>query len=389
MTSASARQVKTILWKELRRILHESACMPLGGTLHEVPDAGLQLSDGREIVGFSTDKPERMAGISGANILFIVDEASGVPEQIFAAIEGNRAGGARVVMFSNPTQTSGTFYEAFHEKKQFWHTICVSSEEAAKVTPPIEGLATRAWVEEKLAEWGEGSPLLDVRVRGNFPRSGECVVVPLDQVEAGSERWEDTPEDGPLEIGVDPARYGDDTSAIFPRRGKKALEPTEKQNLDGPNLAGQVLLLVRALRRNADEKPRVKVDVNGIGASCFDHLVRSDEVEAISVNTSEASSRPELYSNLRAQVGFAVAEWLKEGGALPPNGRLHGELVAPKYKFDAQNRLLIEKKDEIKKRLKRSPNLGDALALAIYQPPPRPTHAGVQGLKALLPRTRF
>ncbi len=115
-------------------------------------DAGLQMADGREIVGFSTDSPERMSGISGANLLFILDEASGIPEPIFEAVEGNRAGGAKVIMFSNPTSTSGTFYEAFHRKRNFWHTIHISAEESPNVTGgqiSIPGLATAEWVEEK------------------------------------------------------------------------------------------------------------------------------------------------------------------------------------------------------------------------------------------------
>jgi phage terminase large subunit len=82
MTSASYRQVKSILWRELRA-LYTNARIPAGGELHTDPDAGLQMADGREILGFSTDSPERMSGISGANLLFILDEASGIPEPIF------------------------------------------------------------------------------------------------------------------------------------------------------------------------------------------------------------------------------------------------------------------------------------------------------------------
>jgi hypothetical protein len=78
-TAPTGRQVKSILWKEIRRVYRKE----LGGELHLVPDAGLQGSDGREVVGFSTKEPERMAGISGPNVLFIIDEASGVPQEIF------------------------------------------------------------------------------------------------------------------------------------------------------------------------------------------------------------------------------------------------------------------------------------------------------------------
>jgi phage terminase large subunit len=81
-------------------------------------------------------------------------------------VEGNRAGGAKVIMFSNPTNTSGTFYEAFHGQRNFWHPIHISAEESPNVIGGqilIPGLATAEWVEEKRLDWGEGSPLYQVR----------------------------------------------------------------------------------------------------------------------------------------------------------------------------------------------------------------------------------
>ena len=170
LTSASARQVRAILWRELR-LLYNGAPVPLGGTWHDDPSSGLRFDHGSEIFGFSTDQPERMAGISGTDLLFIVDEASGVPELIFEAVEGNRAGGARLVLFSNPTRTAGTFYEAFTSKKNFWHGIHVQSTETPNATGTgnVPGLATAEWCREKLLEWGPSSPLYEVRVAGTFP----------------------------------------------------------------------------------------------------------------------------------------------------------------------------------------------------------------------------
>ncbi|HLY21543.1 MAG TPA: terminase family protein [bacterium] len=225
LTSASYRQIRSILWRELKT-LHAAARPPLGGELHAHPDAGLQFSDGREIVGFNTTEPERMSGISGANLLFILDEASGIPDQIFQAIEGNRAGGARLVLFSNPTRTSGTFFDAFGTKREFWHVIHISSEEtrnAQEGRDVIPGLATREWIEEKRREWGETSPLYQVRVRGDFPSQAENAIIGLALVEDATVRWVETPAEGRLTLGVDVARFGDDETVIFPVRGHKAL----------------------------------------------------------------------------------------------------------------------------------------------------------------------
>ena len=369
MTSATARQVRDILWKELSR-LHRGARVAVGGRVPLDPGTGIKLPDGRGIVGFSTDKPENMAGISGATLLFILDEASGIEEQIFEAVEGNRAGGAHLVMFSNPTKTSGTFFDAFNTKREFWHTIHVSSVEspnakAGKVVIP--GLATAEWIAEKRREWGPESPLFQVRVEGNFPAQSSDAVVPLSLVEAGVARWAEIPEEGELHFGVDVARFGDDESIICPRRGLKAFKMRHFQGLDGVQLAGEVL---RAAREMAlpGETPLVKIDVIGAGASVADQLRSRKEVRTVEVNVANSAdaSDANLYHRLRDQLWFSITDWLKEGGAIPDDSKLLGELVAPTYGFDPQGRMQVEPKDRTKQRIQRSPDRADALALAIY-----------------------
>jgi phage terminase large subunit len=375
ITAPTGRQVRSILWRELTKV-YQRARRPIGGRLSASPEQGLKFPDGREIVGFSTDEPERIAGWSGPSMLFIIDEASGVNESIFDAIEGNRAGGnAHVILFGNPTQTVGTFYEAFTSARELWHTLHISSEEAAEYQERVRrvpGLASRGWIEEKRAEWFPGARW-DVRVRGNFPQSGDDVVIGLGLVEEAIARWHRTPEEGLLELGVDVARFGDDETVIQPRRGLKALPAVVLRSLDGPNVAGKVLEVVRQLRHPA-ERPRVKVDVIGYGASAFDCLVRSEEVEAMAINVGEAATvasedgQPE-YGLLRDQLWFGVQQWLRAGGAIPRDSKLEAELVAAHYGFTATGAVKVEPKEKIKERLKRSPDRADALCLAVYTPP--------------------
>jgi len=392
MTSSSGRQVRAVLWKELRRV-YRAAPYKIGGRLHKVPDAGLQFHDEREIVGFSTDEPEKMAGFSGPDILYIIDEASGVPEAIFEAIEGNRAGGATAVMFSNPTQTSGTFFDAFHSKAHLYERIRISSAETPNVlnrSKEVPGLATAEWIAEKQAEWGVDSPIYQVRIEGNFPAQGSNAVISLALVTQAEERWQDDEHarkageppllaEGPLELGVDPARFGEDESVIAPRRGKKAFVLRAFQNLDGVQLAGEVIRAIRELRRPGDPLPRVKVDVIGIGASCADQLRYHKgpdgrpELVLVEVNSAE-NATSEGYHRLRDQLWFAVVDWIKEGGALPPDSKLARDLVAPTYSFDVQARRQVESKEKTKGRLKNSPDRADALALSIHQGRSLPTN---------------
>jgi hypothetical protein len=380
MTSSGNRQVKSILWREIKTI-HRRARVPLGGKLNEDPATGLQFGDGREIIGFTTKEKEKMAGFSGQNLLFIVDEASGVPQEIFEAIDGNRAGGAKIVLLSNPTQVSGEFYDAFHDKTDLYFPIHIRSDETPNCVEGrivVPGLATLQWIEEKRVEYGpdyENDPFYQVRVLGDFPSQSERSVIALSLVAKAIDDWEDAEEDGPLELGVDVARFGDDDSVICSRRGKKALGFRAVHGMDTQQVANEVRAEVRERRKPRDgAKVRVKVDVIGIGAGVADELKKDADIEVIEVNVSESgwatdNEGRQKYVKVRDQIWFATRDWLKEGGAIPNDKLLRGELVAPSYSFDSQGRQKVEAKDEIKKRLGRSPDRADALGMAIFNAP--------------------
>jgi hypothetical protein len=372
MTSSTFAQVRKILWRELR-LLYQNAEVGLGGELSTSPKYGLRFDDGREVFGFSTRDAENAAGISSPNILYIVDEASGVPEDIFEAIEGNRAGGAKIVLFSNPTQQSGTFFDAFHGKTEFWKTVHISSEESPNVTgeADIPGLATPEWVEEKRQEWGAESPVYQVRVAGDFPDQSETAVIGLQAVEAARSRHvpEEETEGSVLRIGVDVARYGNDDSVVAPVRGRKAYPLRTYSQLDGPELAGRVLQIARQMRRgDSREKVVVNIDIIGVGSSVYDSLRRSAPkwMTVVGVNVAE-SADDDQYGGLRTQLTFGLADWL-ETGSIPEDDALDAELVSPEYTFDSRGRYrLAQSKEQERARLGRSPDRRDALALGVYQ----------------------
>lgn len=374
LVAPTARQVRSISWREVRR-LHRNARTPIGGELFDVPDRGLQFPDGREVIGFATDQPERIAGISGPAMLFLVDEASGVSEDLFAAIAGNLAGGGKLVLGGNPTRTSGTFFDAFSRKAEFYKPVHTSSLDTPNCSggASVPGLATPEWCAEVLAEWGAESPLYQVRVLGNFPSQAENAVIGIELVEAAAARWRDAHRSGEafdkagvLEVGLDPARMGTDESVAIARRGPIALMPNVWRNLDGPKLAAKVIEVVTGLRK-PDETPIIRVDVIGIGASVYDSLKQNRTVRVIPVNVGEAATNA-TYARKRDEVWFTLKQWLKQGGCVPPDAKLEAELVAPTYSFTPAGKLQVESKDAMRARLKRSPDRADALALAVYNP---------------------
>lgn len=371
MTSSSNHQIKNILWRELAK-LFKNARYKMGGQLARDPGTGLQAEDGREVLGLSTNEPERMAGISSPALLYILDEASGIPDVILEAILGNSAGGGVIVGFSNPTRTSGFFFDAWHSRAEQWHGIRVSSEEAAAVTPPIPGLARREWIEDMAQESGRDSPFFQVRVLGEFPTQAENAVIPLHLVEAGVRRWRELVDSGKhqelrerLHIGGDVARFGDDETAIVWRRGPFASLPSTFSGLDERGVAQKILTVARG-ERVQGEIPVANVDVVGLGAAVVALLDAASDLEVVPIHAQDKPDA-EGFVRMRDQLWWGCREWLKGGGAIPDDPKLRTELVAPTYSFDAQGRVKVESKDEMKKKIGRSPDRADALCLAVYQ----------------------
>lgn len=372
ITAPSYRQVEGVIWKEIRR-LYKASKFPLGGDLHKKPESGLQAADGREIIGFSTDEPERMAGFSGPNMLFLVDEASGVDRRIFEAIDGNRAGGAHVALISNPTQSSGVFYDAFHGEGSEWHCEHISSVECAKYASvdlgeSDTGLATSAWCSERLRDWGPDDPRYHVRVLGNFPTTADDTLISLSIVTAAEKRWHESPPDdyAPLQVGVDVARFGRDKSVIVWSRGLWASPPTALSGNDNVQVAGKVLEVIRLVRRDG-EPVRVCIDTTNNGGVA--DILRASEIEGLEIVDVQyaANATVEGFSRLRDQIWCGLRAWLKEGGAIPDNKSLRADVTAPKYGFDLRGRIKVEGKDDLKKRLGRSPDFADALGLATFR----------------------
>lgn len=462
LTAPASHQVESILWPEVR-LLHKgehpgrrrgAPRRELPGVLHLDCRAGLVLRDGWGVWGLTTDTPERMSGKSGSRQLFIVDEASGYPEEIFTSVFGNLAGGGKVLFISNPTRTSGTFFDVFHGKGSGWKLIWISSTSTPNFHGGrVDGLATPEWDQWAREHWGgPGAPLYDVRVLGKFPSQADNAVIALDLVEVAISRWQQEQSnksvlvrgsegdlytvefvddrwmctckdfqfrgherpckhiaealrgadaEGELDLGVDVAREGDDESILCAVRGSRCIE-IEAVQLDrspeaiplGHQVGESAARMARRLARPSDHfRPRIKIDVVGVGSSVVDYLLEHyrDEFEIIGVNVG-ASADPTLvvvpstdgkpaltakdvYRNLRAQVWFGVRDWLKAGGQIPPDEKLRGELVAPTFRFIERGRIAVQEKSELKKTLRRSPDRADALGLAVYDPPGEPESA--------------
>jgi len=381
LSSTTARQVTQILWREVRK-LHARAKVPISGEMHDSAAAGIKSDDFREIVGFTAKEAEAVAGISGENLLYIIDEASGVPDVIFEAIEGNRAGGAKVVLFSNPTRTEGEFYEAFFSKAAFYKTLRVSSEETPTATgkATIPGLATREWIEEKRLEWGESSPLYKIRIKGEHVRQEEGYILSVEDIMQSENRWDSTEGVGRLQIGLDPAGPGDggDESVFAVRRGQKILALRAYRGASGGDLVAHAVGLASEFRGASEGPALVVVDRDGpIGAEVWGllrvYVISHDDAgggapfEVVPVRASDRAEREALvYDRQRDLLWGNMARWLLEGGAIPCDAKLSRELSEPRWTGSVVGRLKATGKRELRKTLGRSPDRADAVALAVW-----------------------
>ena len=378
LTAPTARQVDKILWREIRK-MHARARIPIGGEPGGLARTGLVAPDLREIVGFTAKEAEGVAGVSGANLLYIPDEASGVPQEIFEAIEGNRAGGARLLLLGNPTRNEGEHFDAFFGKSEFYKTIRVSSESTPNAITGkdvIPGLATREWIEEKRREWGEDSALWKIRVKGEHALSEDGKIISVALLVDAEERWDDAEAVGRLCIGIDPAGPGDegDETAFASRRGFKV---TKLRTWRGLNEDAIVAQLVGVIAEDAElgEVPLVVVDSLGEVGSKVARKLRAyledhpGAFELVTVRGSDRATRePAVYHLRRDELWANMTRWLREGGAIPSDTKLSAELHAPDWVTNLAGKLKASDKRELRRALGRSPDRADACCLAVWEP---------------------
>lgn len=407
MTSTTDRQVNEILWLEVRKMRARSGicydCKQLNkarkqgekikapcehsaiidGKIGEMARTGLASEDFREIKGFTAREAEAMAGTSGANLLYLLDEASGIKQEIFEAIEGNRAGGARLAMFSNPTRTSGEFYDSHNSKAELYFPIVVSSEDTPNAMygdadpRAIPGLAGREWIDEKETEWGRDSAQFRVRVLGQFAELEEGKIFSIHQIAEAEERWASTQGDGRLYIGLDVAGEGPLADEIVwaPRRGLKMHEFATRRGISKEAILYQTLALCKE-HSTPREIPVVVMDREGKeGSETYGHFLsyiantQDPAFELVGVRASDKAHRtPHVFDRMRDELAAVFLDWLRAGGAIPEDAKFAKELHIPEWVEQTSGRLKITPKKTFKKELGRSPDRYDAAVLSTWEP---------------------
>ena len=212
------------------------------------------------------------------------------------------------------------------------------------------------------SRYGEDSNAFRIRVLGEFPRSDDDTIIPMELLESAKNRDVVFNPDAEVVWGLDVARFGSDSSVLCKRKVNVVTDLTRWRNLDLMQLTGAVV----AQYEGTDFKERpseILVDSIGLGAGVVDRL-RELGLPARGINVSESPALGQTYLNLRAELWHKAKAWLeKRDCKLPNNEDLIAELATVRYQFTSNGKIKIESKDDIRRRGMKSPDMADAFVL--------------------------
>lgn len=349
------------------------------------------------ILAFTSGSPEKFVGHHAPRIFIALTEGQALEAEIFQAAQRCKVGSGAILVSCNPTSTATAVYSL--TQSGAWETLvwsCLDHPNVLEGREVIPGAVTLAWVELMRAEHGVASPFWSVAVLGQFPDQAVDSLVQPSWIDAGVARWE-AGELGPTRrtaaamIGLDVARSGSDFCVAAPvlgnligsnnaRRGKGVIlrEFVAWRGLDLMATTHKVRELSISIERDrtsawrmVDAAP-VVVDMPGLGSGVYDRMEELNRdtdarVKAIAFNGWTRRAAPARATNDRAESHWLIREGLERGTlAIPPDAMLREELLSVRWSLDARGQVLMESKDLIRPRLKRSPDRLDALSMALF-----------------------
>lgn len=358
VTAPTSSQLYDALFAELKRWVKELP--PAVQELLDVKQERIELKASATEAFISArtsraEQPEALQGVHSDNVMLVADEASGVPEQVFEAAAGSMSGhNAVTILFGNPVRSSGFFFDTHNRLRGEWWTKRVSCEDSKRVS--------KEYIEEMKSRYGEDSNAFRIRVLGEFPRSDDDTIIPMELLESAKNRDVVFNPDAEVVWGLDVARFGSDSSVLCKRKVNVVTDLTRWRNLDLMQLTGAVV----AQYEGTDFKERpseILVDSIGLGAGVVDRL-RELGLPARGINVSESPALGQTYLNLRAELWHKAKAWLeKRDCKLPNNEDLIAELATVRYQFTSNGKIKIESKDDIRRRGMKSPDMADAFVL--------------------------
>lgn len=331
------------------------------------PWYGKLINDARKIdtqyyyidgVLWNDDNPHAFAGVHNPKgVMLLFDEASGIPQPIWTVSKYffTEPSPYRFwFAFSNPRSNTGPFFECFNKHREYWYNRQIDSR-------TVEGTDKNLF-KQTIEQYGEDSDEARIEVKGEFPKQGDKQFISRKVVEDAQARQLERYDDhAALVMGVDPARFGDDSTVIFFRRGRDArsIPPIKLKGADNMQVANKCAELIELHSPDA-----VFIDA-GAGAGVIDRLKERGFQRIHEVWFGSSSDAPEYFDH-RTELWARLREWLL-GGLIPDDKYLTADLCGPEYEFQGrEDKIKLESKEKMKKRGLSSPDNADALAVTFH-----------------------
>ena len=380
-TAPTKQQLHDVLWSEVSKWMSRS---PLLTEILKWTKTYIYMVGNEKrwfAVARTATKPENMQGFHEDNMLFIVDEASGVADPIMEAILGTLSGeNNKLLMCGNPTRTSGTFFDAFNSDRAIYKCHTVSSADSPRTN--------KENIESLIRKYGRNSNVVLVRVFGEFPNQEDDVFISLSLIEHSLMIDEEiiNPLQG-ISFGVDVARYGNDETVIVLNASGKVTLPIMFRGQSLMTTVGKIVQLYRqVIAEYPDYKGKIYVNIDdtGLGGGVTDRLAEIKQEERLGrmviVPINAAGKVPDdviwdgtvkagdTYENLTTYLWGTVRDLLTtESLILPNDNDLVAQLSCRKYRLTSRGKIVLESKYDMKKRGIESPDRADAVALSCYR----------------------
>lgn len=307
-------------------------------------------------IPWSENNTEAFAGVHEENVLLVFDEASKISDKIWEVSDGVLTTKKNIwIVAGNGTRNVGRFYDCFNKNKKYWNTWNVDSRTCKA--------ANKDYLERLIEQYGgEDTDQALVRVRGMFPKTATRQLISTADVEKCMAFEAEGYEYMPLVMGVDIARFGENSSTICLRRGRKVYEIDVLPKQDLMTTAHYIAEVIRR------ERPlQVFVDGSGIGAGVVDRL-RQLNFPVVDVNGGNSSLNPR-FLNKRVEMWWTLKEAIEiDGIELPKDTKLKEELTCLEFDYTDKGRIRLDRKSDIMEQYGFSPDRADALAYTYAYP---------------------
>ena len=375
-TAPTRQQLNDVLWSEVAKWQERS---PLLKEILKWTKTYIYMR-GYEKRWFATartaTKAENMQGFHEDNMLFIVDEASGVADPIMEAILGTLTGeNNKLFMCGNPTRTSGTFYDSHTSDRSIYKCHTVSSLDIPRTS--------KENIQSLIKKYGEDSNVVRVRVKGLFPDQEDDVYMPISLIEQSINTELEGKPINRISLGVDVARLGNDETDIALNIAGDITLPVKFRGQRTTYTVGKIIEQYRYVVEKCPEyrgKIYVNIDDCGVGGGVTDQLMehvndrklKLGRMIVVPVNAAERVPDEEAalhYDDTTTYMWAQVKERMEAGLIrLENDSELVGQFSCRKYTITSKGRIKLESKKEMKKRNIDSPDRADAVALSCYEP---------------------